>query len=72
MFVLGCQEAYVTIGLRVGFYLSTISLPAVFSYLHNRKNYPEQPDELKPFIVILFKLALKLASCVFFLPGNIH
>ena len=37
MFVLGCGEAYATIGVRIGFYLSTISLPAVDSYLRNNE-----------------------------------
>ena len=63
LFMLGCWDAYVTIVLRIGFYLSTVSLPAVFSYLHNRKDCPEQNYELKSFVVILFKLALKLVAC---------
>ena len=61
MFVLGCGEAYATIGVRIGFYLSTISLPAVDSYLRN--NEAPQTNELKSFILILFNLALKLLTC---------
>ena len=62
-FILGCGEAYVTVALRIGFYLSTISLPAVFSFLRIHKEDPEETLDLKTFAIILFKLALKLTAC---------
>ena len=64
-FLLGCVDAYVTIAFRIGFYLSTISLPAVFSFLHNNKDDPEQnfDPELKSMVIILATLALKLLTC---------
>ena len=64
-FILGCREAYLTVFFRIGFYLSTISLPAVFSFLHNNKENPEldYDPELKSMVIITLKLALKLLSC---------
>lgn len=61
MFVLGCVEAILTIGVRIGFYLSTISLSAIYVYLN--VNDDPQKDALKTFVIVLFKLALKLITC---------
>ena len=61
LFLLGCTEALVMIGLRIGFYLSTISLPAVFIYLVN--NDDPQVGALKTFALVLIKVALKLVTC---------
>ena len=61
LFVLGCPLAYVTIGLRVGLYLSTISFVAVDSYMRNSE-YPRN-RELRKFLLILFKFTLKLLTC---------
>lgn len=63
-FILGCAEAYVVIALRIGFYLSTISLPAVHSYLHNHE-YPRTNELTSIMIIIQFtlRLALKLLTC---------
>lgn len=64
MFIFGCWEAYVTVALRIGFYLSTISLPAIFSYLRYRKDSAEVDTfDLKSFALILATLALKLVAC---------
>ena len=60
-FVLGCSKAYINIALRIGFYLSTISLPAVDSYLRNRED--PKTGELRLFFVVLFKFAIKLCTC---------
>lgn len=60
-FVLGCTKAYINIALRIGFYLSTITLPAVDSYLRNRED--PKIGELGLFFVILFKFAVKLCTC---------
>ena len=60
-FVLGCTKAYINIAIRVGFYLSTITLPAVDSYFRNRED--PKISELRVFFVILFKFALKLCTC---------
>ena len=62
MFVLKCLEAYVSIALRIGFYLSALSLPVVYSYLRNRDEQP-QFGELKDLVGILIKLALRLVTC---------
>ena len=61
MFVLGCAEAIATIGVRIGFYLSTISLSAIYVYLS--VNDDPQKDALKTFVIVLFKLGLKLITC---------
>lgn len=61
LFVLGCTRAYLAIAVRIGLYLSTISLPAVDSYLKSRDD--PHTGELKLFVVILFKLALRLLTC---------
>ena len=66
LFILGCLEAYVMVALRIGFYLSTISLPAVFSYLYNHRDTTEEEldtFDLKSFALILATLALKLVAC---------
>ena len=64
LFLLGCVDAYVKILLRIGFYLSTISLPAAFSYIGRQKDNPDpNADSFKSFLPILLSLALKLASC---------
>ena len=60
-FVLGCTKAYINIALRIGFYLSTITLPAVDSYLRNRED--PKIGELGHFFIILFKFAIKLCTC---------
>ena len=60
-FVLGCPLAYVTIGLRVGLYLSTISFIAVDSYI--REHEEPRTKELRSFLSILFKFTLKLLTC---------
>lgn len=62
MFIARCPEVYVTIALRIGFYLSALSLPVVYSYLRNRDEQP-QFGELKDFVFILVKLAVKLVTC---------
>ena len=61
LFLLGCTEALVMIGIRIGLYLSAISLPAVYIYLLT--NDDPQTGALKTFVIILFKLALKLITC---------
>ena len=61
MFVLGCAEAILTIGIRIGFYLSTISLSAIYVYLSVNDN--PQRVALKTFVIVLFKLAIKLITC---------
>lgn len=64
LFLLGCVDAYVTILLRIGFYLSTITLPAAFSYIGRQKDNPDpNADSFKSIFLILFNLGLKLASC---------
>ena len=64
LFLLGCIDAYVTILLRIGFYLSTISLPAAFSYIGRQKENPDpNADSFKSILFILLNLGLKLASC---------
>ena len=64
LFLLGCIDAYVTILLRIGFYLSTISLPAAFSYINRQKENPDpNADSFKSVLFILLSLGLKLASC---------
>ena len=64
LFLLGCVDAYVKILLRIGFYLSTISLPAAFSYIGRQKDNPDpNEDSFKSVLFILLNLALKLASC---------
>lgn len=62
MFVLKCPEAYVSVVLRIGFYLSALSLPTVYAYLHNRDEEP-QLGELKDLVGILIKIALRLVTC---------
>jgi MFS family permease len=64
LFLLGCVDAYVKILLRIGFYLSTIFLPAAFSYIDRQKDNPDpNADSFKSILSILVKLGLKLASC---------
>jgi hypothetical protein len=64
LFLLGCKDAYVKILLRIGFYLSTISLPAAFSYIGRQKDNPDpNGDSFKSVLFILLNLGLKLASC---------
>ena len=62
MFVLKCPEAYVSVVLRIGFYLSALSLPTVYTYLRNRDEEP-QLGELKYLVGILVKIALRLVTC---------
>ena len=62
MFLLDCVETYVTIFLQIGFYLTALALPVVFSYLRKRDDEPME-GELKELIGILIKLALKLITC---------
>ena len=62
MFVLKCPEAYVSVVLRIGFYLSALSLPTVYAYLRNRDEEP-QLGELKDLVGILIKIALRLVTC---------
>ena len=61
LFVLGCAEAIATIGVRIGFYLSTISLSAIYVYLS--VNDDPQKDALKTLAIVLFKPGLKLITC---------
>lgn len=60
-FILGCLKAYINIALRIGLYLSALSISAVLSYLQNRED--PKIRESKLFCVILVKLALKLCTC---------
>ena len=62
MFVLKCPEGYVSVALRIGFYLSALSLPTVYAYLRNRDEEP-QLGELKDLVGILVKIALRLVTC---------
>ena len=62
MFVLKCPEAYVSVVLRIGFYLSALSLPTVYAYLRNRDEEP-QLGELTGLVGILLKIALRLVTC---------
>ena len=62
MFVLKCPEAYVSVVLRIGFYLSALSLPTVYAYLRNRDEEP-QLGELTGLVGILIKIALRLVTC---------
>ena len=55
MFVLKCPEGYVSVVLRIGFYLSALSLPTVYAYLRNRDEEPQR-DELKYLVGILIKI----------------
>ena len=63
MFVLQCPEGYVSVALRIGFYLSALSLPTVYAYLRNRDEEP-QLGELKDLVGILVKIALRLVTCL--------
>ena len=62
MFVLKCPEGYVSVAIRIGFYLSALSLPTVYAYLRNRDEEP-QLGELKDLVGILIKIALRLVTC---------
>jgi len=62
MFVLKCPEGYVSVVLRIGFYLSALSLPTVYVYLRNRDEEP-QLGELTDLVSILIKIALRLVTC---------
>ena len=62
MFVLKCPEGYVSVAIRIGFYLSALSLPTVYAYLRNRDEEPKL-GELKDLVGILIKIALRLVTC---------
>ena len=63
MFVLQCPEGYVSVALRIEFYLSALSLPTVYAYLRNRDEEP-QLGELTELVGILIKIALRLVTCL--------
>ena len=61
MFVLQCPEGCVSVALRIGFYLSALSLPTVYAYLCNRDEEPQR-DELKDLVGILIKIAFETCN----------
>ena len=62
MFVLKCPEGYISVVLRIGFYLSALSLPTFYAYLRNHDEEP-QLGKLTELVSILIKIALRLVTC---------